>query len=341
MHLAQIQLDWTRKTRENLIALLATLKGQPPLAEIEVTFNNRVLGKYRDEVLAAYTRMLLTTNVVARTRPLSERGVVAGRTVESRLSERDAAATSFRTACEQSEYESRRELTEMEATVEVARRQLSVTQERLRMLLGPFAESSPDEPQGEFLLRAPFDGRIEVLDTALASRLDKGATVLILADPTQLRVSAIIHQHDWGALELANDREIQVSVPAFPGEEFSAQVRYIGPAMSPTTRATSLVATLDNRDGRFRPGMFAWVSVPFGTPRQSLAVPSSAIQRHESEAFVFVEAGPRQYRPVTVQTGIDTSEFVEIQSGLSATQKVVDQGAFLLKSELLLEQEED
>jgi cobalt-zinc-cadmium efflux system membrane fusion protein len=87
--------------------------------------------------------------------------------------------------------------------------------------------------------------------------------------------------------------------------------------------------------------MFAWVSVPFGTSRRGLVVPVSAIQRHESETFVFVQDGPHAFRRVNVETGMATAEYVEIKQGLEAEETVVDQGAFYLKSELLLEREED
>jgi hypothetical protein len=43
---------------------------------------------------------------------------------------------------------------------------------------------------------------------------------------------------------------------------------------------------------------------------------------------------------VDVKVGLETNEQIEIVSGLSAGDSVVDRGAFFLKSELLLEREE-
>jgi cobalt-zinc-cadmium efflux system membrane fusion protein len=60
--------------------------------------------------------------------------------------------------------------------------------------------------------------------------------------------------------------------------------------------------------------------------------------RHEGKSFVFVpfEGG---FRRVDVDTGIGTDDFVEVTRGLEVGQQVVSRGAFLLKSELLLEDE--
>ena len=341
LRLAQIQFDWITEIRNNLIELLAALNTQPTVAEVESKFNDKILGEYRDRVLASYARLLLASNVVARTTPLRDQGIMAGRAVETRVGQRDEASTTFKAACEESEYESRRKLTESEAELEVAQRQLSVAQERLRTLLGPFGEEFPSETQGEFFLKAPFAGRIEVLHTSASARIEKGEPAMVLANTSRLRVSAMIHQHDWEALEIEPGQTLQFSVPAFPDMKFPAQVSFIGPEISPITRAVSLVAVFDNPDRRFRPGMFAWVSVPFGTSRRGLVVPVSAIQRHESETFVFVQNGPHAFRRVNVETGMATAEYVEIKQGLEAEETVVDQGAFYLKSELLLEREED
>jgi hypothetical protein len=84
--------------------------------------------------------------------------------------------------------------------------------------------------------------------------------------------------------------------------------------------------------------MFAWVSLPMEAPRQGLAVSPASIQRHESQAFVFVEQGEREFRRVDVTTGLETPEYVEILAGLTEGQMIVDGGAFYLKSELLLEE---
>ena len=85
--------------------------------------------------------------------------------------------------------------------------------------------------------------------------------------------------------------------------------------------------------------MFIRVKVPSGDPVKSVAVPPGALMRQGEEAFVFVEESRLAYRRVDVKPGLETSEWIAISAGLHAGQKVVNEGAFVLKSELLLEQE--
>ena len=101
-----------------------------------------------------------------------------------------------------------------------------------------------------------------------------------------------------------------------------------------------LVAELKNDDAHYKPGMFVWVDLPQGELREALAVPAAAIVRHEGKAFVFVSETAGRFRRVDVETGITSGDFVEVKKGLQAGQQVVSRGAFLLKSELLLEDED-
>jgi cobalt-zinc-cadmium efflux system membrane fusion protein len=80
------------------------------------------------------------------------------------------------------------------------------------------------------------------------------------------------------------------------------------------------------------------VELAQGKPRDGLSVPAAAVMRHEGRAFVFVPDGDG-FRRVDIDTGIESDDFVEVTRGLQAGQQVVDRGTFLLKSELLLEDE--
>jgi multidrug efflux pump subunit AcrA (membrane-fusion protein) len=82
-----------------------------------------------------------------------------------------------------------------------------------------------------------------------------------------------------------------------------------------------------------------WVDLPQGEARDGLAVPEAAVMRHEGRTFVFVPAGAGRYRKVDIEAGVESDGFVEVKRGLEAGQQVVAKGAFLLKSELLLDDE--
>jgi RND family efflux transporter MFP subunit len=189
-------------------------------------------------------------------------------------------------------------------------------------------------------LLAPLAGRVEERLAVAAARVQAGQTLFVVADTRTMWVSAEIHERDWSALELVREGDtLPVQLPALAGEPAQATVRFIGSQITPEKRAVPLVLELENRHGRLKPGMFAWVQVPLAAPREALVVPAAAIQRHENQAMVFRPVGPRTFRRVDVEVGMEAGDWVEIRQGLTEGETVVARGAFFLKSELLLERE--
>ena len=116
-------------------------------------------------------------------------------------------------------------------------------------------------------------------------------------------------------------------------------MNHVGATVEAESRSVPLVAELKNTDAHYKPGMFVWVDLPQGDLRQALAVPVSAVMRHDGKSFVFVPEGAERFRRVDVTTGIESGDSLEVTSGLAAGQQVVSRGAFVLKSELLLDKE--
>src|SRR6185436_6662462 len=133
---------------------------------------------------------------------------------------------------------------------------------------------------------------------------------------------------------------ITVRVPALNNQELSARVRFVGAQVAENTRSVPLVADLPNTAGHLKPGMFVWVDVALGPPREALVVPARSIMWHENQPFVFIPSGDGVFRRVDVRVGIASGDRVEITAGLKVGDTIVDRGAFFLKSELLLEREE-
>ncbi len=340
LRIAQLQHEWATRTHENLTELLNNLKENPTIADLEARFDGKLLGEHRDELISTYSQFVLARSVADRTRALGEKGVVSGRTWEERASQREITAAAFNAACEQSEFESRHQREVSVAEMDVAERALAVSRERLSVLLGPHGKEESKSEGSEFVLTAPFAGRVEELSLVEAARFAEGDSMAVLADTRRLWVAAQIHQRDWSSLKVATGETLTVTVPASPDRQFTAEVRFVGSSVSPTTLALPLVAELDNPELLFHPGMFVWVAVPVTESRTAVSVPVSAVQYQEGKPFVFVEDGPRTFRRVEISAGISTPAWIEITAGLEEGSRVVAQGAFHLKSELMLEQEE-
>ena len=345
--------DWAATIATNVEDLLDMLAAHPPLDEVEDRFRERVLGVYREKILAPYSRLLFVEKVDASTRSLSDGGVLSGRIVEERTSNLEVARASFAAACEAARFDTRQDRDRARAALEQADRLVQVARENLRTLVGSKLEAdathvvaedgevSPGDAAGlsMLVLRTPFDGVVEEIFMSRGERVQAGDNLFVVADTSKLWVRAQINERQWTQVELSEGQEVHVNVPGTVEHEATARINHVAATVEEATRSVPLVAELDNDDAHFKPGMFVWVDLPEGASREALAVPTEAVMRHEGRAFVFVPEGSGKFRRLDVETGIESDGFVEITSGLDAGREVVVRGGFLLKSELLLEDE--
>jgi len=345
--------EWATTIADNVESLLETLAHKPPIADVEAMFKDRILGVNREKILGAYSKLLLVEKVNRSTRELGDGGVLSGRIIEERTSNLEVAKANFEAACEEVLFTTRQERDRARASLAQADRLVQVSKEHLRTLVGSrlgaeiaaVADDASDSPGdtgslSTLVMRTPFDGIVEDVFVARGERVQGGDPMFVVADTSLLWVRAQIHEREWTAVDVVQGQEVKVSVPGAERHELLARVHHVGAIVEADSRSVPLVAELDNDDAHLKPGMFVWVDLPQGSVRQALAVPAAAVMRHEGEAFVFEPLTEGRYRRVGVTTGIDNGDLVEIVSGLQEGEPVVVAGAFVLKSELLLEKEE-
>jgi len=338
--LATKKQDWEREIGGNVAALIDGLKSRVPVADLEKRFRGKTLGKSREVLLSAYSRFLLAEELWQRS-DAKGRGVLPEATLAERKAERRTAEATLQAACEQSAFDSSRQLRTAEIEAGDALRRLNIAREQLTTILGYSPDTVDEEATGGDVLsrveiRAPFAGTIEERNLAQSERFKASDTIFVLADTRSLWVLADVREQDWRALSLSPGQVVGVEVPALAGRKIEARIRYPGRQVAAETNSVPLVAEISNADGLLRPGLFVRVSLPFGAPKKVLSVPADSIVSHEGAKFVFVRTAPMTFRRADVTTGLSTDEWVEIKSGIEVGMPVVVRGAAILKAQLLL-----
>ncbi len=233
-----------------------------------------------------------------------------------------------------------------EANAAEASRQLNLAWQSLETLLGykedkGTVDLSNEEALSRLEVRAPFAGSIESQGFAKNERLMRGDSLVVLANTKTLTVEANIRESDRSAVSLQPGTELSVMVPALDGRAFKATVRYFGREVDAVTNSVPLVARIENTEGLLRPGMFIRVTLPIGKSQEALSIKPESVIYHENQQFVFIEMQAGSFKRVDVSTGRAADDWVEVTGGLSPGDLVVTNGAFLLKSELLLQGESE
>jgi len=343
LQLGERRLGWQTDISQNLAELLRRLETTKEIEEVEQEFQEKPLGDYRSVVLSAWLKKSLADALMKQAEPLSDSGAIRKRTMLERETEYRTAAAGYRAIKEQVSFDSRQKVDEAKIETHNARRRMEVSRQHLESLLG-FGKDTTLKSSGSSLsqleIRAPFSGTIESRPVAKSERVSTGETLIVLADTSTLYVAVDIREQDWPHVQFEVGQELQVSVPALPERSFTATAYYVGREVEPVSNAVPFIAKIDNSSGLLRPGMFVRVAVPLGEIRSVAAVPRQALLQHDGKEFVFVAENKLNFRRQDVKTGQMTQDWAEVRSGLTPGQRVVANGAFELKAELLLEGEE-
>ncbi len=343
LDLASRRWDWEQKVVANTEDLIELLSGEPDAMEVEKVFKTRILGQSRETLMSAYSRYRLADQLLTSTQSIQNAGVIPTKTLQERTANQRMTEAAFQAVTEQVLFDARQSAVKAESEYKNAQNQLEIGRQKLATLLG-YADKDFSGTMAKDLssveLRSPIAGTVEELLFAPNERVTQGESLLTVADTKTLWVTAEIRDGDWSALSITLGDTLIVQTPALPDETLKAKVVYIGREVSGQSHALPLFAEIDNSGGQLRPGMFVRVKVPLGQPKDVLAVSPDSLMQHEGKTFVFSEAGTGRYERLEVATGMETPEWVEVKHGLKPGQRIVDKGAFLLKSELLLEEEE-
>ena len=346
LKVAEASSKWARETCEGLAALSQSIRERASIDVIRQQFRSVVLGKSREVLLSTYSELLLAEVQLRTADENAKAGVVPGRIVIEKRQACDQLEETLASQMEERAFEARQLQLQTESRQQDAERRLRIATQHVRTLLGTADNQTPanegsdsDSTLSIIQLRAPFAGTVEGLSISNAERVEPGAPILTLADTSTLWVAADLRQREWRALQLQPGDKVRV-IPSVEGmEPREAVLHFTGREVDPTTNAVPLVSVIDNADGRLRPGMFVRVAIPVAESRTTLAVPESSLMEHDRRPFVFVPKGADSYERVDVQPGLRTDGLVEIVQGLREGDRVVAEGAFFLKSELLLQGE--
>jgi multidrug efflux pump subunit AcrA (membrane-fusion protein) len=112
----------------------------------------------------------------------------------------------------------------------------------------------------------------------------------------------------------------------------AARINYVQPLVDPTTRALKVRLDVPNPGLKLKPNMY--VNVDIGVEQaERLTVPAEAVLDTGGRQTVFVDRGNGYLEPRIVHAGERRGDRVTILTGLTAGERVVASGTFLVDSE--------
>jgi len=182
-------------------------------------------------------------------------------------------------------------------------------------------------------LKAPIDGVIVERKSAVGEQVDKAKEIFTISEPTSLWVIAEIKERDIGAVKVG--QKTKFSVIAYSNESFHGKVVRIANEVEKESRTLEARIEVDNGDGRLKPGMFTDVEITTDVLQNVLIIPDAALQTDEDRQIIFVALDGNKYQKRAVTLGLEEEGRVQVLEGVKQGEKVVTDGSFILKSEML------
>jgi membrane fusion protein, multidrug efflux system len=196
-------------------------------------------------------------------------------------------------------------------------------------------------------VRAPFDGKLGIRAVNLGQYLAPGTTITVLESADSVFVDFSLPQQNLPDIQLG--RPVRVRSDA--GGKVIAQgtISAVDASVDAVTRSLRIRASIPNGQELLRVGMFVNVELVLPQHADVVAVPVTAVIRAPYGDSVFVvepkqaaaegagpeagQAGALVARQQFVRLGRTRGDFVSVEAGVEAGQKVVSAGAFKLRNQ--------
>lgn len=183
-----------------------------------------------------------------------------------------------------------------------------------------------------FVLTSPISGTVLERLAVRGQSIEPSEPLFRIGDLSRLWL--VVQAPERDVVRLRPGASAEVTLAALPGQKLRGTIDFVGREVDAHSRTVPVRIILPNEGERLRPGMFATAFIETGAQgEQVVAVPATALQRMDDQWVVFLPRGEGRFEVRPVERGRDLRDEVAILSGLKPGERVVDEGAFVLRAE--------
>ncbi len=180
------------------------------------------------------------------------------------------------------------------------------------------------------ILKSPISGYVTARNFDAGDMFSLTAPIFTVQQVVPVKLLVGISESEFTRVKRGDS--VTLTVDAIPGRAFTGRIERLYPTIDATTHTFKAEVVVSNTDRALRPGMYARVSVNFGT-RHSMVVPDRAVVKQDGtgQRFVYLLGDDNVVSLVSVGTGRHIGAQYEITSGLEEGQTVVVKGQAALR----------
>jgi len=180
-----------------------------------------------------------------------------------------------------------------------------------------------------FLVRAPIGGIISEAKAISGSNVEIGTILFRIVDTDTLFVSGVVPESDFARLRQLSGAEIEM--PDGGQIRTANRLVSVGRLVDPETRTISVVYEIDNRDRRLAVNQTVFLRLLLVPMEKTPVVPEAALVDDGGRPIVFVQRAGESFARRPVKLGIRNNGVVQLLEGVTAGDRVVTKGAYLIR----------
>ena len=211
---------------------------------------------------------------------------------------------------------------------------LEASQNKLRILGFADDDVSTLRQKGrlnpETTVFAPLGGTVVQRKAGPGQYVSTGASdpVYVIGDLSTVWLIGYVRESD--AANAAVGQDVSFSVMALPGRTLTARINYVAAAIDPTTRRLLVRATIDNKDNRLKPEMFANVTLYSPGDHPAVGVPKQALIYEGDQVRVWVAREDKTIELRQIKPGLTNGDLVEVTGNLKPGEQIVTKGTLFI-----------
>ena len=192
------------------------------------------------------------------------------------------------------------------------------------------AKTQVENLEENTILCSPVNGVVTARNYDAGDMYAMSAPIYTVEQIKPVKLLVAISESDYTKVKKGDS--VEITADAVPDMTFYGKVEKIYPTIDPATRTFTIEVVVNNNYTTLRPGMFARVTITFGS-NNSVVIPDVAVvkQQGSGERFVYVLNSDNTVTYQKVVLGRRMGAEYEVLEGLSDGAKIVTGGQIRLK----------
>lgn len=161
-------------------------------------------------------------------------------------------------------------------------------------------------------------------------------TLYEISDLSKVYIDINIYGKDINSVKIGH--AVSFISDSLAGKNFQGKISYLNPSLNKENQTFTAKVILNNKENLLKLGMFGKVVIKEEKENLKPHIIENSLQTYNKENFVFIDLGNGKYKKTVITLDKKFDNGYLIKKGIKKGDKVVTQGTFTLKSELLKNQ---